>query len=149
MLLHAAFSARATINVISAAGAIAVTALAAAPLPFLLLSDALRALDPALSEAARVLRPGGRLLLIDMAPHDREDYRQRMGHVWLGFSDDHLRRLLTHAGFMDVRIQPLPLAPDAEGPALLAATARKRPLSSVAADRPGTVHSKAQTGVRS
>ena len=54
MLLHAAFSARATINVISAAGAIAVTALAAAPLPFLLLSDALRALDPALSEAARV-----------------------------------------------------------------------------------------------
>ena len=54
LLLHAAFSARATINVVSAAGAIVVTALAAAPLPFLLLSDALRAPDPALLEAARV-----------------------------------------------------------------------------------------------
>ena len=54
LLLHAAFSARVTINVVSAAGAIVVTALAAAPLPFLLLSDALRALDPALLEAARV-----------------------------------------------------------------------------------------------
>jgi iron(III) transport system permease protein len=54
LLLHAAFSARVTINVVSAPGAIVVTALAAAPLPFLLLSDALRALDPALLEAARV-----------------------------------------------------------------------------------------------
>ena len=54
LLLHAAFGARVTINVVSAAGAIVVTALAAAPLPFLLLSDALRALDPALLEAARV-----------------------------------------------------------------------------------------------
>ena len=54
LLLHAAFSARVTINVVSAVGAIVVTALAAAPLPFLLLSDALRALDPALLEAARV-----------------------------------------------------------------------------------------------
>ena len=51
LLLHAAFSARVTINVVSAVGAIVVTALAAAPLPFLLLSDALRALDPALLEA--------------------------------------------------------------------------------------------------
>jgi ABC-type Fe3+ transport system permease subunit len=48
LLLHAAFGARVTIDVVSAAGAIVVTALAAAPLPFLLLSDALRALDPAL-----------------------------------------------------------------------------------------------------
>ncbi len=54
LLLHAAFGARVTIDVVSAAGAIVVTALAAAPLPFLLLSDALRALDPALLEAARV-----------------------------------------------------------------------------------------------
>jgi hypothetical protein len=54
LLLHAAFGARVTIDVVSAAGGIVVTALAAAPLPFLLLSDALRALDPALLEAARV-----------------------------------------------------------------------------------------------
>ncbi len=54
LLLHAAFGARVTINVVSAAGAIVVTGLTAAPLPFLLLSDALRALDPTLLEAARV-----------------------------------------------------------------------------------------------
>ena len=54
MLLHVAFGARVTINVVSREGAIMVTALAAAPLPFLLLSDALRGLDSSLLEAARV-----------------------------------------------------------------------------------------------
>ena len=32
------------------------------------------------------------LLVVDMLPHDRESYRQQMGHVWLGFADDHMRR---------------------------------------------------------
>ncbi|RPJ84188.1 MAG: methyltransferase domain-containing protein, partial [Acidobacteria bacterium] len=38
-----------------------------------------------LAEAARALRPGGRLLVADMLPHDHDEYRQTMGHVWLGF----------------------------------------------------------------
>jgi ArsR family transcriptional regulator len=76
-----------------------------------------------LAEAHRVLRPGGRLLIVDMAPHDREEYRQRMGHVWLGFSADQIQRLLAQAGFADARIYPLAPGPDAKGPALFAASA--------------------------
>jgi ubiquinone/menaquinone biosynthesis C-methylase UbiE/DNA-binding transcriptional ArsR family regulator len=80
--------------------------------------------DPAavLAEAARVMKPGGRLLICDMLPHDREEYRQQMGHVWLGFADDHMRRLLAAAGFGRVRSAPLPAASDARGPALFVAT---------------------------
>jgi ArsR family transcriptional regulator len=60
-----------------------------------------------------------------MAPHDREEYRQKMGHVWLGFSDEQMRRLLAQAGLDDIRIHPLPPAADAKGPALFAAVATK------------------------
>ena len=86
--------------------------------------------DPAeaLAEAARVLRPGGRLLISDMLPHDRETYRQQMGHVWLGFGEETLHRLLEQAGFDRVRIVPLPVDPDAKGPALFVASARKTAL---------------------
>lgn len=84
--------------------------------------------DPgaALAEAARALKPGGRLVIADMLPHDREEYRQQMGHVWLGFSEDQLRRLLAGAGFDRVRIVALPVNAAAKGPALFVATAIKR-----------------------
>lgn len=42
----------------------------------------------AIAEAARVLNPGGRLLIADFAPHDREELRARDAHTRLGFSDD-------------------------------------------------------------
>jgi SAM-dependent methyltransferase len=81
--------------------------------------------DPAavLCEAARTLKLRGRFVLCDMLPHDREEYKQQMGHVWLGFGDDQLRRLLGGAGFDDIRIVPLPVDPEAKGPALFVASA--------------------------
>jgi ubiquinone/menaquinone biosynthesis C-methylase UbiE len=83
--------------------------------------------DPAevLAEASRVVKPGGRLLICDMLPHDHEEYRQQMGHVWLGFSEEQVRRLLTVAGFKKVRLVSLPGDPDAKGPALFVATATR------------------------
>lgn len=42
----------------------------------------------AVAEAARVLRPGGRLLVVDFAAHDREDLRSRDAHLRLGFADE-------------------------------------------------------------
>jgi ArsR family transcriptional regulator len=79
----------------------------------------------ALAEAARVLKPGGRLLMVDMTPHDREEYRQQMGHVWLGFSEELMRKLLEQTGFAQVNIRPLPPATEAKGPSLFAASAAR------------------------
>lgn len=92
--------------------------------------------DPAavFGEAARVLRPTGRLVVIDMAPHDRERYRQEMGHVWLGFSEAQLATWLADAGFGALRYTPLPVDPAARGPQLVAATARRMPARTAVRD---------------
>lgn len=81
----------------------------------------------ALADVARVLKAGGRLVIVDMLPHDREHYRQQMGHVWLGFAEDYVARMLGDAGFTRTRVVPLPPDSKAKGPALFVATGEKKP----------------------
>ena len=52
----------------------------------------------AIAEAARVLGPGGRLLIADFAPHDREELRSRDAHTRLGFADDQIGGWFGNAG---------------------------------------------------
>ena len=78
-----------------------------------------------LADVRRALAPGGRLLVVDMMPHDRTEYRQSMGHLWQGFSAETLGGWMTEAGLGDFRYIALPPDPDAKGPVLFAATAAR------------------------
>jgi len=72
-----------------------------------LLSQALHhASDPAiaLTEAARIVVPGGRVVILDLREHDQSWVRDRLGDTWLGFPDDRLAKLMTEAGLSDVRV---------------------------------------------
>ena len=84
--------------------------------------------DPAavIAESARILRPGGRLLVVDMLPYERDAYRATMGHLWLGFTESQLDEWFTAAGLRDTRIVPLAPDPQAKGPNLFTARAVKR-----------------------
>jgi ubiquinone/menaquinone biosynthesis C-methylase UbiE len=65
--------------------------------------------DPAaaVAEAARVLAPGGKLLVVDFAPHELEFLREQSAHRRLGFSRDQLGRMLQGTGLKLERFREL------------------------------------------
>jgi SAM-dependent methyltransferase len=72
-----------------------------------LLSQALHhATDPdrAVLEAVRVVRPGGKVLVLDLRAHEETWVREKLGDRHLGFADDHLAGMLTRAGLTDVKV---------------------------------------------
>jgi len=71
--------------------------------------------DPAtaVAEAARVVAPGGKLLIVDFAPHALEFLRAEHQHRRLGFADEEIARWLAEAGLTGAA--PVTLAPDREG----------------------------------
>ena len=72
-----------------------------------LLSQALHhASDPvkAVREAARILVPGGRVLILDLREHEEAWVRQRLGDRWLGFSEEQLKKLLKDAGLDNIKL---------------------------------------------
>lgn len=76
-------------------------------------------------EAARVMKAGARLMIVDMERHEDEALADRMGHVWLGFDRSKIGTVLDRVGFDRIVTCSLPPARSAAGPGLFLAAGRR------------------------
>lgn len=78
-----------------------------------------------LAEARRILKPGGRLVLVDIREHDRAELTEEMGHQWPGFTSEQLNEWLRRAELTPHPSVPLPPDAEARGPLLFLQVARR------------------------
>ncbi len=81
--------------------------------------------EAATREVARILKPGGSAIFVDLLAHDRQEYLHTMGHRHLGFDEAAVRRWADDAGLSDVRYRRLRTDMRAKGPGLFVATMKK------------------------
>jgi ArsR family transcriptional regulator len=83
--------------------------------------------DPqaAIREMGRAIKAGGRVVVIDLLRHDRDDFRRQLGQKWPGFESADIERMMTEGGLTKVNVTSLPPDRDAKGPALFIAQAYK------------------------
>jgi len=94
---------------------------------FMLVLHTMKEPGAALAEAARITRPGGQVVVLDMQQHSRESYRRKMGHEHLGFSREQLNGLAEAAELTIDRYRQLPADEAAQGPPLFVAILRPKP----------------------
>jgi len=68
--------------------------------------------ERALSEAHRILVPGGRILILDLVKHRFEEARELYADEWLGFSESEIESMLDRTGFRNLQISVVHKEPD-------------------------------------
>ncbi len=81
--------------------------------------------ERAIGEAHRILDPGGRLVLLDLAKHRFEEARELYADEWLGFSEAEVEVLLEKSGFCQIRTSIVDKEAESPNFQTLLAVARK------------------------